>query len=80
MQDLTPKLLTPKLLPQEDDPLGHAMRGLIDNASIHEEQLTLLWQAIEKLSTSQLRANCVLGNAALQKKFDGKKLNDLTST
>ena len=65
---------------QEDGPLSHAMRGLIDNASSHEEQFTLLWQANEKLFISQLRANCVLRNAALQEKFDGKKLNDLTST
>ena len=62
---------------QEDDPLSQAMRGLIDNASSQEEQIALLWQAIEKLSALQTRADCVPDNAALQEKFDGKKLNDL---
>ena len=62
---------------QEDDPLSQAMRGLIDNASSQEEQITLLWQAIEKLSALQTHADCVPDNAALQEKFDGKKFNDL---
>ena len=35
---------------QGDDPLSQAMKGLIDNASGHEHQIALLWQAIEKLS------------------------------
>src|SRR6187455_360262 len=35
---------------QGDDPLSLAMKGLIDNASGHEHQIALLWQAIEKLS------------------------------
>ena len=62
---------------QEDDPLSQAMRGLIDNASSQEEQIALLWQAIEKLSALQTRDDCVPDNAALQEKFDGKKFNDL---
>ena len=36
---------------QGDDPVALAMKGLIGtNASGHEHQITLLWQAIEKLS------------------------------
>ena len=35
---------------QGDDPVSQAMKGLIDNASGHEHQIALLWQAIEKLS------------------------------
>ena len=35
---------------QEDDPLSLAMKGLIDNASSHEQQIALLWQAVETLS------------------------------
>ena len=35
---------------QNDDPLSQALRGLIDNAASHEQQIALLWQAIEKLS------------------------------
>ena len=37
-------------LTQGDDPVSLAMKGLIDNASGHEHQIALLWQAIEKLS------------------------------
>src|SRR5215210_9129783 len=36
-----------------DDPLSQAMKGLIDNASGHEHQIALLWQAIEKLSAQR---------------------------
>jgi serine O-acetyltransferase len=63
----------------DDDPLSQAMRGLIDNASSQEEQIALLWQAIEKLSSGnvQASANCVPGNAALHERFEGKKLTDL---
>ena len=35
---------------QGDDPVAQAMKGLIDNASGHEHQIALLWQAIERLS------------------------------
>mgnify|MGYP000264008883 CR=1 FL=1 len=35
---------------QGDDPMSHAMKGLIDNASGHEHQIALLWQAITQLS------------------------------
>ena len=38
---------------ENDDPLSQAMKGLIDNASGHEHQISLLWQAIEKLSASE---------------------------
>ena len=31
---------------QGDDPVSQAMKGLIDNASGHEHQIALLWQAI----------------------------------
>jgi serine O-acetyltransferase len=62
---------------QEDDPLSLAMRGLIDNASSQEEQIALLWQAIEKLSASQSAPDCVPDNAARAERFEGKKLTDL---
>ena len=41
---------------QGDDPVALAMKGLIDNASGHEHQIALLWQAIEKSRRS--RASC----------------------
>ena len=36
---------------QGDDPVAQAMKGLIANAGLHEHQIMLLWQAIEKLSS-----------------------------
>jgi serine O-acetyltransferase len=61
----------------EDDPLSIAMRGLIDNASGHEAQIALLWQAIEKLSTGQPVKDCVPENAAREDTFAAQKLTDL---
>jgi serine O-acetyltransferase len=53
------------------------MRGLVDNASSQEAQIALLWQAIEKLSESQSRPDCVPDNAAVHARFEGKKIADL---
>src|SRR5512144_1859381 len=33
---------------QGDDPVAHAMRGLIDNVSGHEHQIALLWHALQR--------------------------------
>ncbi|MBS0291626.1 MAG: serine O-acetyltransferase [Proteobacteria bacterium] len=62
----------------QDDPLTQAMRGLIDGAGAQEHQITLLWQAIEKLSqaTSQGK-DCVPCDAALSEQFPAAKLNDI---
>jgi serine O-acetyltransferase len=62
---------------QDDDPLSLAMRGLIDNASSQEEQIALLWQAIEKLSANPAQKDCVPDNAAIHERFEAKKLTDL---
>jgi len=63
-----------------DDPVAQAMKGLIDNASSHEHQIALLWQAIEKLSAQarELPANaCVPGDAHRTECFDAEKLSRL---
>ena len=80
--DVTEPQQAPKFtaygITQEDDPLSQAMRGLIDNASSQEHQITLLWQAIEKLSSGPQQArDCVPRDAALQEHFEAGKLNDL---
>jgi serine O-acetyltransferase len=65
---------------QGDDPVSQAMKGLIDNASGHEHQITLLWQAIEKLSarSRELPAvDCVPQDAQTQEAFDADGLNRL---
>jgi serine O-acetyltransferase len=62
---------------QEDDPLSQAMKGLIDNASSHEHQIALLWQAIETLSSARPTKDCVPGDAARREAFEADKLNQL---
>ena len=61
----------------EDDPLSQAMKGLIDNASSHDHQIALLWQAIEKVSSSQRGEDCVPQDAARTECFEAEKLTQL---
>lgn len=63
-----------------DDPVAQAMKGLIDNASTHEHQITLLWQAIEKLSGTARElpsGDCVPQDARTTEQFDAEGLNRL---
>jgi serine O-acetyltransferase len=65
---------------QGDDPVSQAMKGLIDNASGHEHQIALLWQAIEKLSARARElpaADCVPDDAQTKENFDAEGLNRL---
>jgi serine O-acetyltransferase len=63
-----------------DDPVAQAMKGLIDNASSHEHQIALLWQAIEKLSARARELPndaCVPQEAHTTEQFDAERLNRL---
>jgi serine O-acetyltransferase len=65
---------------QGDDPVALAMKGLIDNASGHEHQIALLWQAIEKLSARSRELpsdECVPQDAQTAEHFDAERLNRL---
>jgi len=65
---------------QGDDPVAQAMKGLIDNAAGHEHQITLLWQAIEKLSARARElpdVDCVPQDAQTTETFDAAALNRL---
>ena len=67
-------------LTQGEDPVSQAMKGLIDNASGHEHQIALLWQAIEKLSGRSRELptpDCVPGEAQTTENFDAEGLNRL---
>jgi len=64
-------------LTQGDDPVSQAMKGLNDNASGHEHQIALLWQAIEKLSARSRELpseDCVPGEAHTTETFDAERL------
>jgi serine O-acetyltransferase len=60
-----------------DDPLSQAMKGLIDNASSHEHQIALLWQAIEHLSGQRRDEECVPADAQTKESFEAEKLTQL---
>jgi serine O-acetyltransferase len=65
---------------QGDDPMSHAMKGLIDNASGHEHQIALLWQAVEKLSARSRELpseDCVPADAHTTESFDAERFNRL---
>ena len=67
-------------LTQGDDPLSQAMKGLIDHAAGQEQQIAMLWQAIEKLSAKarELPAgDCVPTGARTTENFDAERLNRL---
>ena len=62
---------------QNDDPLSLAMKGLIDNASLQEHQIALLWRAIEKVASSRQGEDCVPADAARTECFEADKLTQL---
>ncbi len=62
---------------QNDDPLSQAMRGLIDSAAGQEHQITMLWEAIEKLSRGKSGGDCVPADAARDECFEAEKLTRL---
>ena len=65
---------------QGADPVALAMKGLIDNASSHEHQILLLWQAIEKLSAGARELpgqDCMPQDAQTTECFDAAGLNRL---
>ena len=63
---------------EQDDPLGQALRGLIDNAGSQEHQISLLWSAIQALSDRRAEGPCcVPADAARTESFEAAKLNEL---
>jgi serine O-acetyltransferase len=62
---------------QGDDPVALAMKGLIDNASSHEHQIALLWNAIEQLVDARATRDCVPTDAQTDEHFDAESLSKL---
>lgn len=60
----------------EDDPISQAMKGLAEGAATHEQQLQLLWQAVEKLS-AQLQADCVPCESERGGHFEKAKIDQI---
>lgn len=67
-------------LTEGDDPLSQAMKGLIDNAASHEQQIALLWQAVQRLSRqgpSQQECEQLLRDAQSRAHIDVEGLSRL---
>ncbi len=63
---------------QGDDPVSQAMKGLIDHTAGHEHQISLLWNAIERLAeTRREEAECVPRDAQVREDFDAEGLSRL---
>ena len=60
---------------QNDDPLSQALRGLIDNAAGQEQQISMIWKALEQLCAQQ-QVQMPEGGAA-RESFAADKFNQL---
>jgi serine O-acetyltransferase len=60
----------------EDDPISQAMKGLAEGTASHEQQLQMLWQAVEKLS-AQLKADCVPCESERGGHFEKAKIDQI---
>ena len=61
----------------DDDPVTLAMKGLIDSVGTQDQQIALLWQAIEKLSAGGKVGDCIPADAALKARFEGNKMTEI---
>lgn len=60
----------------EDDPISQAMKGLAEGTASHEQQLQMLWAAVEKLS-AQLKADCVPCESERGAQFEKAKIDQI---
>lgn len=60
----------------EDDPITQAMKGLAEGAASHEQQLQLLWAALEKLS-AKLDADCLPCEEQRGTHFEKEKIDQI---
>lgn len=61
---------------QEVDPVSQAMRSLAEGAASHEQQVQLLWQALEKLS-AKIDADCLPCHSQRQSGFEKKRIDEI---
>ena len=60
----------------EDDPLAQALKGLADGAATHEQQLQMLWSALEKLS-AKIDADCLPCEEQRGGHFEKEKIDQI---
>jgi serine O-acetyltransferase len=62
---------------QSDDPVSLAMRGLIDSAASQDQQIAMLWQALETMQKNQPNCAELPADAAKVSAFEADKLNQM---
>ena len=72
-----PKFSAYGVAPQQEDPLTQAMRGLVESASVQDQQIAQLWRAIEKLSAGQSAADCLPCEDERRQKFEPGRFRDI---
>ena len=60
----------------EDDPISQAMRSLAEGTATHDQQLQLLWQAVEKLS-AKLNADCLPCESERTSHFEKDRIDQI---
>lgn len=60
----------------EDDPISQAMKGLAEGTASHEQQLKMLWAAVEKLS-AQLQNDCLPCESERGGHFEKAKIDQI---
>ena len=76
-QDRAPTFSAYGVTPQQEDPMAQALRSLADSASGQEQQIALLWQAIERLSSGQPARDCVPPQAHVSGHCEADKVGDI---
>ncbi|MBV2164557.1 serine O-acetyltransferase [Comamonas nitrativorans] len=61
---------------QDDDPVSQAMRSLAEGTATHEQQLQLLWQALEKLS-AKLNTDCLPCESERASHFEKDRIDQI---
>ena len=61
---------------QEGDPITQAMRSLAEGTATHDQQLQLLWQAVEKLS-AKLNADCLPCESERTSHFEKDRIDQI---
>jgi len=57
-----------------DDPITQTLRGLIDSGVQQDEQITLLWQTLERLAQRQQAGDCLPSSSLRAAHFEAEKI------
>ncbi len=67
---------SPSEFDRNPDPIGQAMRDLIDHACVQEKQIALLWAALEKLTCVLQKSDCMPCDGIPGEILDAQKIKE----